>query len=233
MNLFSLLALSAAIALAAPSNPRDIADAMGTFVNGVGSAAKDLFSTGSKTKKDASGAPVNTNTAPYSVLFAPAAPKDASDAFSNFANHVYGVSASLLGLSTAIGSEQIKALARIGYAHEVLEAIEAGKMESEASTPNSAALQALIKNTPCVNNGFKMAELDPTPQNALYVAQQICIVRDALILPNILEMGKLSGAKNLIVLTPVGPMLGQGAVPVQQPGSEIVLAAQKALGCAE
>ncbi|KAJ3406811.1 hypothetical protein CcCBS67573_g05236 [Chytriomyces confervae] len=231
MKTFALLALSA-MALGAPTNRRDIADAMGTLLNGVGSAAKDLFASGSKAK-DASGAPVNTDTAPYSVLFAPAAPKDATDAFSNFANHVYGVSASLLGLSTAIGPEQIKALARIGYAHEVLEAIEAGKMESEASTANSPALQALIKNTPCVNNGFKLAELDPTPQNALYVAQQICIVRDALILPNILEMGKLSGAKNLIVFTPVGPMLGQGAVAVQQPGSELVLAAQKALGCSE
>ncbi|KAI9353569.1 hypothetical protein BDR26DRAFT_848813 [Obelidium mucronatum] len=180
----------------------------------------------------APGQPVNTNTLPYSVLFPPGAPLSSSDAFSNFANHVYGVSGAIMGLSTAQGSAQIQALGNIGLTHELLEAIEAQKMGQNTNNQGGAPLTSLIQNTPCVLNGFKSAINNPTPANALLVAQQISTVRDSTILPNILALGALSGASNLLQFPGTGPMLGQGQVQVQPAGSQALLQAQTALGCA-
>ncbi|KAI8839349.1 hypothetical protein BJ741DRAFT_599120 [Chytriomyces cf. hyalinus JEL632] len=197
------------------------------FVAAFGNAAKQLLDQGNSAQ---TGEPINTKSPAYSVLFAPANPKDSTDAFSNFANHVYGVSATILGLSTAIGAEQIAALGNIGYAHEALESIEAMKMASNAA-PGSLALQALVDNTPCILNGMQSAIQTPTAENAVLVAQQMSTVRDAYILPNILALGKESGARNLLELTPTGPILGQGSVAVQAAGSALLLDAQRALGC--
>ncbi|KAJ3001236.1 UNVERIFIED_CONTAM: hypothetical protein HDU68_006988, partial [Siphonaria sp. JEL0065] len=52
------------------------------------------------------------------------------------------------------------------------------------------------------------------------------------ILPNILALGQLSGATNLLQFPGTGPMLGQGAVQVQPAGSQSLAQAQAALGCA-
>ncbi|KAI8607784.1 hypothetical protein BC830DRAFT_81847 [Chytriomyces sp. MP71] len=228
MHLKLATLMLAASAMAAPAKRDTMMDLFGNMLNDFGKAAKTLLG---QADGQVTGKPVNANSAPFTVLFAPAAPRSASDAFSNFANHVYGVSASILGLSTAQGADQIKALGNIGYSHEALEAIEAMKMASENSAATNGPLQFLIQNTPCILNGMKSAALNPTPQNALYVAQQMSIVRDALILPNILNMGAASGAANLLYLQPTGPILGQGQIDVQDPGSATVVAAQQALGC--
>ncbi|KAJ3225934.1 hypothetical protein HDU81_007581 [Chytriomyces hyalinus] len=168
---------------------------------------------------------------PYAVLFAPAAPQSASDAFSNFANHVYAVSTALMGMSYTPNANSIIAMADSGFAHEALESIEAMKMASFTNNNGGAPLQALVANTPCILNGFKMAIATPTPEKSALVATQMSVVRDAMILPNILALGQLSGATNLLQFPATGPML---AIPigVQQPGSSVLLAAQKALGCA-
>ncbi|KAJ3235097.1 hypothetical protein HDU81_000844 [Chytriomyces hyalinus] len=172
---------------------------------------------------------VNQNTSPYRILFAPARAQSASDAFSNFANHVYAVSTSLIGLSYARNSNSIIALANSGFAHEALESIEAMKMAKYTTNNGGTALQALVANTPCILNGLKAAARDPS--RAANFAVQMSIVRDALILPNILALGQASGASNLLQFPATGPLMAN-PFPVQQRGSANLLAAQRALGCA-
>ncbi|KAJ3225931.1 hypothetical protein HDU81_007578 [Chytriomyces hyalinus] len=171
----------------------------------------------------------NLNTSPYSVLNAPAAAQNSTDAFSNFANHVYAVSTSLIGLSYATNANSVTAMANSGFAHEALESIEAMVMARNTNNNGGAPLQALVANTPCVLNGLKMAVQNPT--TAAQVATQMSIVRDAMILPNILALGQLSNAQNLLQFPSTGPLLST-PVQVQQPGSATLLAAQTALGCA-
>ncbi|KAJ3261903.1 hypothetical protein HDU77_000641 [Chytriomyces hyalinus] len=172
---------------------------------------------------------VNQNTSPYSILFAPAPAQSASDAFSNFANHVYAVSTSLIGLSYARNSNSIIALANSGFAHEALESIEAMKMARYTNNNGGAALQALVSNTPCILNGLRAAAQNPA--RAAGFAVQMSIVRDALILPNILALGQASGASNLLQFPATGPLMAN-PFPVQPRGSANLLAAQRALGCA-
>lgn len=57
------------------------------------------------------------------------------------------------------------------------------------------------------------------------------IVRDSTILPMITALGSMSGAQNLLQFGSTGPMLAQ-PVQVEQSGSQKLLAAQQALGCA-
>ncbi|KAJ3226464.1 hypothetical protein HDU78_010383 [Chytriomyces hyalinus] len=171
----------------------------------------------------------NLNTSPYSVLNAPAAAQNSTDAFSNFANHVYAVSTSLIGLSYATNANSVTAMANSGFAHEALESIEAMVMARNTNNNGGAPLQALVANTPCVLNGLQMAAQNPT--TAAQVATQMSIVRDAMILPNILALGQLSNAQNLLQFPSTGPLLST-PVQVQQPGSATLLAAQQALGCA-
>ncbi|TPX77538.1 hypothetical protein CcCBS67573_g01171 [Chytriomyces confervae] len=172
---------------------------------------------------------VNQNTSPYSILFAPAPAQSASDAFSNFANHVYAVSTSLIGLSYARNSNSIIALANSGFAHEALESIEAMKMARYTNNNGGAALQALVSNTPCILNGLRAAAQNPA--RAAGFAVQMSVVRDALILPNILALGMASGASNLLQFPATGPLMAN-PFPVQPRGSANLLAAQRALGCA-
>ncbi|TPX49492.1 hypothetical protein CcCBS67573_g10161 [Chytriomyces confervae] len=171
----------------------------------------------------------NLNTSPYSVLNAPAAAQNSTDAFSNFANHVYAVSTSLIGLSYATNANSVTAMANSGFAHEALESIEAMVMARNTNNNGGAPLAALVANTPCVLNGLQMAAQNPT--TAAQVATQMSIVRDAMILPNILALGQLSNAQNLLQFPSTGPLLST-PVQVQQPGSATLLAAQTALGCA-
>ncbi|KAI8607795.1 hypothetical protein BC830DRAFT_81368 [Chytriomyces sp. MP71] len=181
----------------------------------------------------ATGQPVNAGSPAYSVLFAPAAPQSATDAYANFANHVYGVSASILGMSSATNTDQIGMLANIGYSHEALESIEATKMAGVAGAAGAASIQVLQDNTPCILNGMKNVIANSTPANALLVSQQMSTIRDALILPNILALGQASNAANLVQFPPTGPALGQGPVAVQTSGSAQILQAQQALNCAK
>ena len=169
---------------------------------------------------------------PYSVLYPPAAALSSTDAFSNFAQHVYAVSSSIMGLSTATDANQIRTLANIGWVQEDLEQIEAKKMAS-LSNGGGQPLQSLTRNTPCILNGLQLAIQTPTPEVAKFVAQQMSIVRDSQILPNIRALGALSNAQNLITFDPVGPLLGGGiAVDVQPSGSQLLLQAQQNLNCA-
>ncbi|KAI8614383.1 hypothetical protein BC830DRAFT_1169486 [Chytriomyces sp. MP71] len=174
---------------------------------------------------------VNGNTAPYSVLNAPAAAQTATDAFNNFANHVYAVSTSLLGLSSATSANQIMAMANSGYQHEVLEAIEAMKMASFTNNNGGPALQALVQNTPCILNGLKNIVNNPTPATAAQMATSMTVVRDALILPNIMVLGQASGATQVLFLAAVGPLM-PNAISVETAGSAKLAQAQSALGCA-
>ncbi|KAI8610234.1 hypothetical protein BC830DRAFT_1084908 [Chytriomyces sp. MP71] len=174
---------------------------------------------------------INTLAAPYSILTAPAAAQTATDAFSNFANHVYAVSTSLLGLSSAKSADQIKAMANAGYEHEILESIEAMKMASYTNNNGGAALQALVQNTPCVLNGLQFIANNPTAAVAAKAAALIATSeiglneelmhfvtdRDATILPNITAL--------------VGPLM-PNPIPVQATGSAPLAEAQRILRCA-
>ncbi|KAI8820938.1 hypothetical protein BJ741DRAFT_584870 [Chytriomyces cf. hyalinus JEL632] len=172
---------------------------------------------------------VNLNSSPYSQLFAPAAAQNSTDAFSNFANHVYAVSTALIGMSAAPNPNSVTAMANSGFAHELLESIEAMVMARNTNNNGGAPLQSLIANTPCVLNGFTMAVANPS--QAASLAAMVSTVRDSTILPNILALGQLSNAQNLLQFLPTGPLL-QNPIQVNQPNSAAVAQAQQALGCA-
>ncbi|KAJ3246581.1 hypothetical protein HDU77_008906 [Chytriomyces hyalinus] len=172
---------------------------------------------------------VNLNSSPYSQLFAPAAAQNSTDAFSNFANHVYAVSTALIGMSAGPNPNSVTAMANSGFAHELLESIEAMVMARNTNNNGGAPLQSLIANTPCVLNGFTMAVANPS--QAASLAAMVSTVRDSTILPNILALGQLSNAQNLLQFLPTGPLL-QNPIQVNQPNSAAVAQAQQALGCA-
>ncbi|TPX49494.1 hypothetical protein CcCBS67573_g10159, partial [Chytriomyces confervae] len=198
-------ATTAAAAAAGTAQATQAAAGAATTTTAAAAGAAASQSNATQAATGSTAGVVNLNSSPYSQLFAPAAAQNSTDAFSNFANHVYAVSTALIGMSAGPNPNSVTAMANSGFAHELLESIEAMVMARNTNNNGGAPLQSLIANTPCVLNGFTMAVANPS--QAASLAAMVSTVRDSTILPNILALGQLSNAQNLLQFLPTGPLL--------------------------